>query len=50
MDYCVVITKSAQKDIDKLPREVQRRIVEHFPLLEANPRSHGAVKLEGSDL
>lgn len=50
MSYRVIVTHSAQKEIDKLPREMQRRITEHFPLLEANPRSHGAVKLESSDL
>jgi mRNA interferase RelE/StbE len=50
MSYRVVVTKSAQKEIDKLSREMQRRITEHFPLLEADPRSHGAIKLESSDL
>jgi mRNA interferase RelE/StbE len=50
MSYRVIATQSAQREIAKLPKDIQRRITEHFPLLEANPRPNGAIKLEGSDV
>lgn len=47
--YRVLIRRSAEKEIAKLPGAVRRRIVEKVLALAADPRPHGAQKLAGRD-
>jgi len=47
MPYRVEITKRAERQFDALPREAQVRVNKLFDVLAANPRSHGAVKMQG---
>jgi mRNA-degrading endonuclease RelE of RelBE toxin-antitoxin system len=44
--YSVDITATAEKEMDKLPRHVHRRITEKILLLEEDPRPPGAKHLE----
>lgn len=48
MAYQVILPKPVQKQIDALPGKERERVLERLKGLEANPRSHGAVKLKGS--
>ena len=47
--YQVLIEPSAQKALQKLPKEFQRRIISKIVLLADNPRPSGSVKLTGAD-
>lgn len=44
----VVLANSAIKELAKLPRGAQLRIVEALDGLQANPRPHGAEKLQSN--
>jgi mRNA interferase RelE/StbE len=46
--YRVIIKPAAEKQIVKLPKSVQRRVMEHLAALEINPRPQGCVKLSGA--
>ncbi|MEX0715889.1 MAG: type II toxin-antitoxin system RelE/ParE family toxin [Planctomycetaceae bacterium] len=45
--YAVILTRSADREMQKLPEQVQRRIVRSLERLETNPRARGVIKLEG---
>jgi len=45
--YTVVLTKSAEKELYKLPLEVIPKIVSALKGLEENPRPEGCKKLKG---
>lgn len=47
--YRVVIQRSAEKEIAKLPEGMRRRIVDAILSLESDPRQHGSRKLAGSE-
>ena len=47
--YEVVLSPKAEKQLDELPRPMQRRITEAIEGLESNPRPHGVKKLEGAE-
>ena len=47
--YQVTVLPSAQKEITKLPRPAQSRILKALVLLADNPRPIGCKKLVGSD-
>ena len=47
MSYTILISKSVQKQMDKLPDSVSTRISEKIQRLEEEPRPNGAVKLKG---
>jgi mRNA interferase RelE/StbE len=49
VNYRVVITSSAEREIQKLPREIQGRIDKAISTLETNPRPQRAKKLQGRD-
>lgn len=49
MPYELIIKPSAEKSLDRLPRFVQRRIVDALKGLCGNPRPAGATKLVGDD-
>ncbi|MEM6764768.1 MAG: type II toxin-antitoxin system RelE/ParE family toxin [Bacteroidota bacterium] len=46
--YEVVITRSAKKDLDKLPKKNRIKAVETIEALSKEPRPHGCIKLVGS--
>ncbi len=46
--YSVVVSKSAQKELQDLPTIVIQRIVPALKLLAENPRPVGSKKLKGS--
>jgi mRNA interferase RelE/StbE len=47
--FRVVLSKSIQKQIDKLPRDVASRILGRLSNLEADPRPPDVKKLKGRD-
>ena len=49
MPYAVYLKRSAEKDLESLPREVHRKIIKRLLALKANPRPPGAKKLGGSE-
>lgn len=48
-DYSVVLTKKAQKQLDKLSDHIAMPILEAISGLQENPRPHGFLKLKGRD-
>lgn len=47
--YSIRIKRSAEKEMDRLPREVFSRIKAAILRLENHPRPMGAKKLQGAD-
>lgn len=47
--YAVYFKPSADRQLAKLPRDVQRRIVAAIEALADDPRPPGAVKITGDD-
>ena len=45
MPYVVLIKKSKENDLDRLPAKIHDRIVEHLISLRENPRHVGTKKL-----
>jgi mRNA interferase RelE/StbE len=48
MPYQVIFAKSAQKELDKLPKAFGLKVLAKIEVLSDNPRPHGCKKLEGS--
>ncbi len=46
-DYLVILSKTAQKQLDKLDDYIASPIIETIHNLAANPRLHGYEKLKG---
>jgi len=49
MAYQVLIKRSAQKELDALPKSLRERIVRRLLSLEADPRPSGSKKLQGEE-
>ena len=49
MSYSVRISPAASREIRKLDRPVQKRIIDKLDELERDPRPNGIEKLSGSD-
>lgn len=49
MRYQVILSKSVQKELDRLPDEITSRILTRLAALETNPRPPDAKKLKGRD-
>lgn len=49
MNYRVIITPAAQRQIEKLPRPTQRRILLKLTNLAENPFGRESAKLAGQD-
>ena len=49
MRYRVILPKSVQKELDRLPDEIANRILARLSLLETNPRPADVKKLKGRD-
>lgn len=47
--YEVSVLPSAQKEITKLPKQVQNKVLEALVSLSENPRPNGCKKLVGTD-
>jgi len=47
MSYQVIIPKPVQKQLDDLPDDVFKRVIEKLDILKENPRPHGCIKLRG---
>jgi mRNA interferase RelE/StbE len=47
--YSLVITRSAVKELERVPTKDRRRIVERIAGLAHNPRPPGCEKLSGED-
>ena len=47
--YNVLMTRSAAKELEKVPATDRRRIVEKIRALAVNPRPAGGEKLSGDD-
>jgi mRNA interferase RelE/StbE len=49
MRYQVILPKSVQKELDRLPDDVANRILQRLAGLETNPRPADVKKLKGRD-
>jgi mRNA interferase RelE/StbE len=49
MRYQVILPKAVQKQLDRLPDEIARRILARLTALETNPRPPDVKKLKGRD-
>jgi len=49
MNYDIIISKSVQKQINKLPDAIVVRVVEKLKALSKEPRLQGIIKLKGYD-
>ena len=49
MRYRVILPRSVQKKLDRLPDDVVKRILARLSQLEANPRPADVKKLRGRD-
>jgi mRNA interferase RelE/StbE len=47
MSYSIVVPKSVQKQLDRLPEQVYQRILKRIRLLAEDPRPAGFLKLKG---
>jgi mRNA interferase RelE/StbE len=47
--YKVILKPSADRELQKLPVDIQRRIVAVLRELSITPRPHGVVKMAGDD-
>lgn len=47
--YSVLVTRSAEKEIERLPVDVRRLVVRRILALADDPRPHGSQKLTGED-
>ena len=47
--YRIIVRPSADKELRRLPLQVQRRIVAVLEELAVNPRPAGVVKMQGDD-
>jgi mRNA interferase RelE/StbE len=50
VSYRVELTPAAQRQIDKLPRSVQRQVIERIAALANEPRPAGCVRLSGEEV
>jgi len=48
-EYQVRITKTAQKQLDKIPSQIATRLFDLIQSLATNPRPNGCKKLKGRD-
>jgi mRNA interferase RelE/StbE len=49
MRYQVILPKSVQKELDRLPDDMAKRILARLGGLETNPRPPDVTKLKGRD-
>ena len=49
MAYRIELTKSAVKELERLPAKTHDKIIQHLVQLEQNPRIFGSEKLAGID-
>jgi mRNA interferase RelE/StbE len=49
MAYTVILKRSAEKELDRLPETLHRRLAAKLLELETNPRPPGVQKLQGHD-
>ena len=49
MSYKVFLTRTAEKQLKRLPAEAQRKIAAVVVSLEIDPRPYGSIKLSGQD-
>lgn len=49
MSYQVILPKSAQKELDRLPDEIAERILGALAVLKTQPRPRGCKKLRGEN-
>lgn len=49
MRYQVILSKSVQKELDRLPDEIANRIVARLSALETDPRPADVKKLKGRE-
>ena len=49
MKYRVILPRSVQKELDRLPDDLAKRILSRLSQLESNPRPADVKKLKGRD-
>jgi mRNA interferase RelE/StbE len=49
MPYQILLTKTATKQLDKLPNNIAENLLDFIQTLENDPRPNGCKKLKGRD-
>jgi len=49
VSYRIILSRSAVRELDRLPSKTHDRMIEHLRQLEEDPRRFGAEKLTGLD-
>jgi mRNA interferase RelE/StbE len=49
VNYSVRLKRSAEKDLERIPDDTKRRVVEHITMLAREPRPRGCKKLKGQE-
>ena len=49
MAYRVELTKRVAKELERLPKQLQKRVARWLDVLAANPRCEGSRRLAGKD-
>ena len=49
MPYRIELTKSAVKELERLPAKTHDKVIQHIVQLEQDPRIFGSEKLKGID-
>ncbi len=50
MTYSIELKRSAQKQLERLPKNIQRRIADAIDALAEDPRPHGYIQMETDDI
>lgn len=48
MSYRLIVKPSAERDVERLPRPIRRRVLDRLARIEADARAPGSVKLAGA--
>jgi mRNA interferase RelE/StbE len=48
MSYRLILKPSAERDVERLPRSIQGRVLDRLERIAAAPRGPGSVKLAGA--
>lgn len=50
MTYRILVRRSAQKELEALPKKIRIRVAAVIEALASDPRPQGSIKLTGDDL
>ena len=48
-NYKVLVSKSAERSLERVPKEILRKIIKQIENLQKNPYPKGCIKIKGED-